>query len=188
MPRPCTICSDPNRSRLAAEGVTRGDTDTAIGDAIGVGRMAVRRHRLNHVEAPARALVAAAAKGRDAAEQRVQMMAAAEAGDPSAFITLTSIVADLRQVHERLERAAGAAEQGNQRLAVASLSAQQLRAAEVRARIGGVGGYAPQKAAATEGQTFCLNIIFGNGHQERIEALVPAPGVVLDGDATDSAR
>lgn len=105
-------------------------------------------------------------------EQRAQVMAAAEAGDPAAFVALANIVADLRKVHERLERTADAAERDNQRLAVSALSAQQLRAAEVRAKMGGVGGYAPQKApSAGDGQTFAVNIIFPDGRTESIVSL-----------------
>jgi hypothetical protein len=83
-----------------------------------------------------------------------------------------AIVADLRKVHARLERTADAAEHDNQRLAVASLSSQQLRAAEVRAKIGGVGSYAtPKGREGTEVPTFTLNINFGNGYTERIVAM-----------------
>ena len=86
------------------------------------------------------------------------MLAAAEAGDPSAFIALAAIVADLRKVHERLERSADAAERDNHRLAVAGLSAQQLRAAEVRARIGGVGAFAVRREDAGAPAVFHLSI------------------------------
>src|SRR5689334_18146797 len=119
--RPCTICADSKKARRAAELFAAGFSDQAIGDELGVGRMSVNRHRLNHVVAPAKALVEAAGKGQDVREQRAQLLAAAESGDPSAFVALAGIVADLRKVHERLERTADAAEQDNQRLAVASL-------------------------------------------------------------------
>src|SRR5580700_550614 len=145
--RPCSICSETKKAKLAAEMIAAGATDKAVADALGDGlhRMAVSRHRRAHIVAPAKALADAAGKGRDAIEQRAQVLAAAEAGDPSAWVALHEIVNDLRKVHARLERSAAAAEQDDQRLAVASLSAQQLRAAEVRAKIGGVGGYAAQK-------------------------------------------
>jgi|SRR5580704_9664274 hypothetical protein len=167
--RPCTICSDSAKARLAAELIAAGESDRAIGEKLGVGRMSVQRHRTAHVVAPAKALVEAAGKGQDAREQRAQILAAAESGDPSAFVALAGIVADLRRVHDRLERQAQAAEQDNQRLAVASLSSQQLRAAEVRAKIGGVGGYAPQKGReAGELQPFVLTIQFPD-RTERLE-------------------
>lgn len=176
--RPCTICVDASKARLAAELIASGASDQAVADRLGVGRMAANRHRKNHVEAPAKALVAAANKGIDVREQRAEMLAAAEAGDPSAFVALASIVADLRKVHERLERTAYAAEQDNQRLAVASLSAQQLRAAEVRARVGGVGGYAPQKGRdGSEVPTFSLTINFGDGRTEQIVATPIRPTI-----------
>jgi hypothetical protein len=143
--------------------------------------MAVQRHRTNHLVTPAKALVEAANKGRGAREQRAEIMAAAEAGDPSAFVALTSIVADLRRVHKRLERTAGAAEIDNQRLAVASLSSQQLRAAEVRAKIGGVGGYAPQKVReGGEVPQFILNINFDGGRTQQIIATPMAPTIDAD--------
>jgi hypothetical protein len=47
---------------------------------------------------------------------------------------------------------------------VSALSGQQLRAAEVRARIGGVGGFAPSRGPA-EGaprEKFTINIVFAN--------------------------
>lgn len=169
--RPCTICVDTSKARLAAELIASGASDQAVADQLGVGRMSANRHRKNHVEAPAKALVAAANKGIDAREQRAEMLAAAETGDPMAFVALAAIVDDLRRVHERLERTAYAAEQDNQRLAVASLSSQQLRAAEVRAKIGEVGGYAPRKGReGGELLTFSLTINFGNGRTEQIVA------------------
>ena len=176
MPRPCLICSDSRKLAKAAEMIAGGNSDQAVANTLNaltpdqppMSYMAVLRHRRAHVVAPARALAEAADKGREVAEQRAQVLAAAEAGDPSAFVALANIVADLRKVHERLERTANAAEDDNQRLAVASLSAQQLRAAEVRAKIGGVGGYSPKAASAGEGTTFQLNINFSNGRTETI--------------------
>lgn len=196
--RPCLICSSTETTRIAAEMIAVGASDQAIADRLGGGmsRMAVSRHRRAHIEAPARAIVEAANKGQAAAGQRAEIMAAAEAGDPAAFIALTTIVADLRRVHERLERTADAAEQDNQRLAVASLSAQQLRAAEVRAKVGLVGGYAPPKVAGSgDGQPFSVNIIFGSTGEtltitpapDALPApdVPPAPEIEAEDDADD---
>jgi hypothetical protein len=188
--RPCCICSDAKKTRIAAEMIAAGAADQAVADRIGGGlnRMAVSRHRRAHVVAPARALVEAAGKGRDASDKRAEIMAAAEAGDPSAFVALAGIVADLRKVHERLERTADAAEHDHQRLAVSALSAQQLRAAEVRAKIGGVGGFAPARAAdqAAAGQVFSVNILFSSGAVERIttrmDEAVQHPTIDMGGD------
>src|SRR5687768_3942023 len=102
--RPCSICRDTAKTRDFIEMVAAGATDQAIADKLDVGRMAVNRHRHAHVMAPARALAEAAGKGQEVREQRAELMAAAEAGDPSAFVALAGIVADLRKVHERLER------------------------------------------------------------------------------------
>lgn len=189
--RPCSICSSADKARLAAEMIASGATDQAIANQLGGGlhRMAVSRHRRAHVVAPAKALAEAAGKGRDAIEQRAQVMAAAEAGDPSAFVALAGIVADLRKVHERLERTASAAEQDNQRLAVSALSAQQLRAAEVRAKIGGVGGYAPQKAPGTgDGTPFVLNIVFSGDRPTQTITGFPVDAVPAIGEDAQHAE
>src|SRR4051812_32945705 len=102
MPRPCLICCDSRKLTKAAELIAAGKSDQAVADALNgmtpemppVSFMAVNRHRRNHLEAPAKALAEAAAKGRGVVEQRAQMLAAAEAGDPSAFIALTNILTD----------------------------------------------------------------------------------------------
>jgi len=163
--------------------IATGASDQTIADALGVGRMSVQRHRTVHVVAPAKAIVQAAGKDRDVREQRAEVLAAAEAGDPLAFVALGSIVADLRRVQERLERTADAAEQDNQRLAVSALSSQQLRTAEVRAKIGGVGGYAPAKAQeGGAAPAFSLTIVLPD-RTERIEAM--PVGRVIDGGSSD---
>ena len=111
----------------------------------------------------------AASKGRANVQEREQLVAAAESGDTAAaFLALNQIAADLRRVQERLERTAEAAEVDQQRLAVASLSGQQLRAAEVRAKLGGVGGYASPRGVASDAPKFELNIIFSGGRTQRI--------------------
>jgi hypothetical protein len=177
--------------------IAEGVSDQKIADRLGGGlsRWAVSRHRRNHVEAPAKAIAQAAAKGRDVVEQRAQTLAAAEAGDPAAFVALATIVDDLRKVHDRLERTAAAAEGDSQRLAVASLAGQQLRAAEVRAKLGGVGGYAAQKAGGGEVQAFTVVFNFGEGRVDKVaftpqrEAppvdVVDAEEVEDDGPAAD---
>jgi hypothetical protein len=170
--RPCVICSDSEKTKIVATMIAEGATDQAIADRLGGGihRMAVSRHRRSHVEAPAPAIAQAAAKGREVVEQRAQTHAAAEAGDPSAFVTLANIVADLRKVHDRLERTADAAERDNQRLAVSALSGQLLKAAEVRSRIGALGGYSQNRVGGdATGTRFSIQIVFPNaGRTETI--------------------
>lgn len=164
--------------------IAAGATDQAIANRIGgISRMGVSRHRANHVVAPAKAMINAAGRGRDVADQRAQLMAAAaEPGDPLAYVALASIVGDLRRVHDRLERTAEAAEQDKQRLAVATLSGQQLRAAEVRAKIGGVGAYAPGKAGEGVGAKFAVNIHL-NGQTLTITA--PPTAATIDAEEGD---
>ena len=180
--RPCKICGDAEKTKLVAALVMEGLTDQAIANRLGgLHRMAISRHRRNHLEAPAAAVAKAAAKGRDAVEQRAQTLAAAEAGDPSAFVALAGIVNDLRRVNDRLERTAAAAESDNQRLAVASLSAQQLRSAEVRARLGTIGAYSPKTLGSGEaGATFNLVMQFSGGRETRITATSVAPGTMIE--------
>lgn len=184
--RPCRVCSSTEAARLVTELIAAGATDQAIAARLGgVSRMAVSRHRHNHVIAPAKALAEAAGKGREASAQRAETMAAAEAGDPAAFVALAAIVADLQKVHARLERTADAAEQDSQRLAVASLSAQQLRAAEVRAKMGGHGGYGQAKAGPDGGRgAFAVNIYLDGRDVESITTAAPSDRVV-DQDLID---
>jgi hypothetical protein len=99
--------------------IAGGASDQAVANKIGgISRMAVARHRQNHVERPAKAIVAAANKGKDVRDERDQLVAAAEGGDTAAaFLSLERIAADLRRVQERLERTAEAAPGTRHRLA-----------------------------------------------------------------------
>ena len=178
--QPCSWVDPPDV--VAAEMAAEGASDRIVAERLGIDRMAARRHRINHVVAPAKALAAAANKGADVREQSEQALALAEQVDPSAFLALAGIVNDLKKVHDRLERTADAAEQDNQRLAGASLSSQQLRAAEARAKIGGVGAYSPQKQSGSrETPTFSITMIFGD-RAERLDmtAAEPALGTTID--------
>lgn len=125
--------------------ILAGATDPAVAARIGNGihRMAIQRHRAAHVIAPARQLLAVSGRGVDLREERAEIAAAAEAGDPSAWLGLHSIVADLKRVHDRLEKSADEAAQDRQLGAVAGLSTAQLRATEVRSRLGSQWGIRP---------------------------------------------
>lgn len=188
MGRPCSICCDSGKFKLVAEMIGAGATDQAVADQLGgVNRMAVARHRHNHIVAPAKAIASMAAKGQDLADRRAQVMAAAEAGDPTAFIALSAIVADLKRVHDRLERTADAAEQDNQRNTVATVSAQQLRATEVRAKMGGVGGYAPGKAGTDVATApFAVNIYLGEAVESFVAATTPERRVIEGNVASEN--
>jgi hypothetical protein len=175
--QPCQICKNPEYLRIAAEMIAAGATDRAVANKIGgINRMTIFRHRHNHIEKPLKALVAAANKGRAVQDEREQLVAAAEGGDvAAAFLGLEKIAADMRAVYARLERVAGAAEADNQRLAVASLSTAQLRGAEVRARLGGVGHYAAPKADRGAGVPFVLHINFSGRPTTTIEGTTWRP-------------
>lgn len=135
--------------KIAAEMVAAGATDQAISDRLGnVSLAGARRHRVNHIERPAKALVEASNKGMAVRAEREQLVAAAEAGELDAaaqFIGLQAVTADLVKVRDRLDRVAEAAEVAGQNQAVAALAAQQHKSAEVRARLGNLGGFAPPK-------------------------------------------
>ena len=169
----CKICISSESARAVAEMVAEGLSDQVISNRLGcgIGRMSVQRHRKNHIELLAKAVVGMANKGADAAAQRSQVMAAAEAGHPLAFLALAAIVADMRRVQDRLERVAGAAEQAGQGTAVAALSGQQLRAAEVRAKMGGAGGYAAPRGAM--GQAGVFSVIINLGENTETITVVP---------------
>ena len=171
--RPCQICSDAANIRIAAEMIAEGASDQAIADQIGgISRMAVARHRQNHIETPARAVLAAVNKGREAQQEREQLVAAAEAGDvAAAFLSLERIAADLRRVQLRLERTADAAELDRHGHLVIQASAQTTRLAETRARLGQVGGYGTPRTEKSGGAPFVLNINFSGGHTTRIEGV-----------------
>jgi hypothetical protein len=174
--RICGICANGSTMKRAAELIAEGLSDQKIADMLGfpgnAGRMLVSRHRRFHVEALAKAVAEAAGKGRANVQERKELVAAAESGDAAAaFLALNQIAADLRRVQERLERTAEAAEVDQQRLAVASLSGQQLRAAEVRAKLGGVGGYATPRNDKGNAQPFVLTINFSGGRTQRIEGV-----------------
>ncbi|WP_158744357.1 hypothetical protein [Acidisphaera sp. L21] len=179
MPTPCKVCSNPKTAKSVAVLIAEGVSDQAISNLVGggVGRMSIQRHRKLHVEAPAKALATMANKGADAAAQRATTMAAAEAGDPAAFLALASLVNDLRKVRDRLERSADAAETAGQGTTVAALAGQQIRMGETRAKLGQHGGYGAGRGAGEGvGGSFSVNIHIG----DMIEtiATVRRPGVI----------
>jgi hypothetical protein len=117
-----------------------------------------------------KAIVAAANKGKNLRDERDQLIAAAETGGvTAAFLSLERIAMDLRRVQERMERTANAAETDGQRLVVARLSGQQLRAAEVRAKLGG--GWATSQS--DKGKAATIN--FSGGRTTRIEGVPMHP-------------
>jgi hypothetical protein len=180
MARICSICSNPAKSQQAAEMLAAGATDQAIADKLGgMSRMAVARHRQNHVIKPAQDRLALISKGAGPRQERQQLAEAAAADAPSpqafadAFLGLKAQAEKLAAIEARLERMQTVAEAGKSANAVAQLSAQQLRAVEVGSKLSGAGGYAPTKPAEAGGGTvFAVNFIFSNGRREGFEGLV----------------
>jgi hypothetical protein len=190
--RICRICSDVEMAKRAAQLIAQRLPDRAIAEQLGLtghaGRMAVSRHRRNHIEKPAKAIAAAANKGRDLAERPREVIAAAEAGDPLEYLKVDRIVGDIKRVGERLEKNADEASQAGQRLAVAALSGQQLRQNEVRLKAAGVGGYAAVKTQVAIGigtpafKPFVIRMNIG----DRAETYVMAPEGTPDFEVHDA--
>jgi hypothetical protein len=146
----CQICADAAMMKRAAELIAQQLPDQRIAEQLGLsghaGRMAVSRHRRNHIEKPARALASAANKGRAVAEQRKASIEAAGRGDEVAvFLGLEEITRDTRKISKRLGRAAKATEQAGQFTAMTGVVAQQHKNLELRGKLGNHPGFTPQK-------------------------------------------
>src|SRR4051812_45685236 len=150
--------------------VAAGASDPLIANRLGgLSRGSARRHRIHHIERVTKAVLQAVNKGRDVRESRERAIATAEQGDiAAAFFGITQLATDIKNIYDRLERAASAAESGQRHL-ISGLAGQQLRAAEVRAKLGGVGGYATPRTEKPSGEPFVLNIIFSDRETIRIE-------------------
>lgn len=191
--RPCTVCADASKTRIAAEMIAAGEIDQAIADAIGCSRMAVSRHRHRHVEAPARALAAVASKGRDVREQRERAVAAAERGelDPAAFLSIGGIVEQLRKAAAQLEGATDAAARDGQLTALAQLVGQLHKNTEIRSRLAGHGGFAAAKTQVGIGiggvaafQPFVLSMTLGGQTQTMVMGTEAMPAFEVRDGAT----
>jgi len=179
--QPCKACASEANRTLVATMIAKGLSDQKIADALGdISRPAVQRHRRNHVEMPARIIAEAANKGRSVVTQREKMLAEVQSDDVAAFIGLASVVGDLKDTRNRLERMVSTAEEAGQLTAAASLVGQQHRSVEVRSRLGGLGSYAPPKATQVNLPVFAVNFMFSGGHSERLST-----SVVIEGDTLD---
>jgi hypothetical protein len=154
MSRPCACCCSPSVAQIAAA-VLNGATDIAIAAQFGLDRQAVRRHRIQHIMAPAAAAAALAGKGRTAVQARAAL-AAASAEDPRVWIALDSVVRDLRRVRDRLDGAADDAAVARQYAPLAALSGQLLRADGLRAQLGGIG--AQERGQPASGFKLTINV------------------------------
>jgi len=191
MARPCTICCDPRKSKLAAEMVAAGASDQAIADRIGgISRVSVLRHRRNHIARPMQNCLALVTKGAGPRHEREQLAAAVASGTPTpqefadAVLGLRAQAEKLQRIEARLERMAEIAEKSGSPNGVAVVVSQQLRGVEVGAKLAGVGGYAPQKTPGTgAAAAFSLTINLPEGHS----ATITAPGTIIEGSAEPEA-
>jgi hypothetical protein len=174
--RPCEICKDPKKLKIANEMIAAGTTDAEIIARLSCGRMSIQRHRTRHVEQPAAALARVAAKGKDVAQQRKDTIEAAERGDDvAAFLGLDSITHDVRKVSKRLSRAAKATEAAGQYTAMTGVVAQQHKNLDLRGRLGG--HLVPQKSTPGEGSQTQFNLVINmpDGKTERLTTVVEGP-------------
>jgi hypothetical protein len=172
------ICSDASKLKVANALIASGAADAAIAAQIGLSgsanaaRMCVSRHRNRHILAPAAALATAAAKGKDVADKRKEMVKAAEAGDQIAtFLGLEEITRDLRKVSKQLGRVAKVTEQAGQYGVMTGVVAQQHKSMELRGKLGNLPGFTPPKSSpggGAEMPTFNLVINIPGAEPERM--------------------
>jgi len=151
--RPCKICADSEKTRIAAQMIAQGATDEAVTAAVGgVSRVAVHKHRVNHIQPLVRAVADAVGKGMPARKEREKALAAAENGelDPVAFLSMGSLTAELRRAADRTERAASEAEKAGQLTALAQLLGQAHKNVETCAKLSGIGNLGTKVAVGIE--------------------------------------
>jgi hypothetical protein len=163
--RSCEVCKNRETLETVNRMLAEGATLSSIKARTGIGLMSLSRHKKNHVIAPAQALAAAVAKGKDVAEQRKATLEAAERGDEvAAFLGLEEITRDTRKTSKRLSRAAKATEAAGQFTAMTGVVAQQHKNLELRGKLGGHAGFVPKQLAPGEAMpTFNLTINLPGG-------------------------
>ncbi len=168
MGRHCSICTDPEKLRIAAEMVAAGQPDRAVAEALGVGRMSAQRHRVGHM---LRGQIGdVAAKRQEADERQAALTAPRPPFDAATFLSLPRIAEDLDVLHQRLGAAALAAAVDGKSSALVAIAGQQIRLGEVRAKMGQVGGYAHDRAAGGGNGPFSVTISFSGRPPLVVEA------------------
>jgi hypothetical protein len=145
--RACSICVSEKLTKTVTRLLAEGATQAEISRQLGLGKMSLSRHVRAHLLPVTQAIARAVERDNPARAQRRELIEAAENGElnPEHYLSLSAIVGDLKSAAERIERASGKAEENGQMNAVAALSGQAIRAVETRAKLGSVGGFAPQK-------------------------------------------
>jgi hypothetical protein len=195
MSKVCRICANPGWPEKVQAWVNEGVADRVIARSLSIGKSLVTRHRVNHIIKPLEHTLAIAGRGASAHRQRQEIAAAATSDAPTpaqfveAFFGLKAQAEKLQRIEHRLERVAVLAEESASPNAVAQVAAQQLRSVEVGAKVAGVGGYAPARAAdqAAGAQTFSVNIIFAStGETVSINPVTgTVPASMVDGELED---
>jgi len=196
MARPCLVCTHPSRHAIE-ELNSAGASDYEVGRRFDLERVSIGRHRRLHLIKPAQDRLAVLAKDSVERQQRKNLAAVASSDTPTAtqfveaFFGLKAQAEKLQRIEDRLERMAALAEDNQSPNGVAQVAAQQLRSVEVGAKVAGVGGFAPARVAdqAAGGQTFSINILFGNGTVERITTVADSgqqPRIDVDAEPDES--
>jgi hypothetical protein len=190
MPRPCIVCSHPDRRSIDAL-IATGASDYEVGRQFCIERVSVGRHRRRHIIKPTQDRLAILRKDADAREGRRALAEAAASDEPpidqlvQAATGTRALLRKLNEIERRLDRMSDKAEQGGQPTAVATLAGQQFKGLEFAAKLGGHPGFRPQSALPQQSDRPVVNIEFvfqGSGRTETI-GLTGRP--VINGDLTD---
>jgi hypothetical protein len=180
MPRPCVVCTHPDRQAIESL-IVSGASDYEVGRRFDIERVSVGRHRRRHLIKPAQDRLAILARDSEARREREQLAVAAAASSPSlddfiqATVGMRTQLAKLANIEHRLERMAALAESSQSAAGVAVLAGQQIRSLEFGSKLGGTGGFAPVRGTETmpPGTKFEVNIHFNStGTTETIATVV----------------
>lgn len=104
MPRPCTVCTHPQRKTIDRALVLKRQTQTAIAESFGLNVFAVRRHRDNHLPAEKRRVVYAEAKEEQAAVENANAAEVVQTDRLDVITSLTRLSARVDRLVTQAEK------------------------------------------------------------------------------------
>ena len=128
MPRPCTVCTHPQRRTIDRALVLKKQTQTAIAEAFGLNVFAIRRHRDNHMPAEKRRVIFAEAKEEQAAVEKI-------GADEVVRTERLDVIASLTRLSERVDRLVTKAEEEGEASIALKGMAELRRQIELAARV-----------------------------------------------------